>query len=218
MKYAYTAILLVGILACGQKSHSVRIALPLPPKLDLTEYDYIYFPGFISDVQNDDFDTGLEALNFFKREFTRREIMSVVDKPPVDLSDKDPRTFFDREQPFFKTLNMDHPDRTLALTGVISFDILDRSGFQQVKNTDALGRVYYKTEFVEITGYNLNMRVFVYDMEGRILYRELLKDTVDVAGNPSDARLVYYELLQRMSDRILGLFTNTTIKQDRSLL
>lgn len=218
MKYLATALLLAGLLACGGRGHSVRIALPLPPKLDLTAYDYVYFPGFISDVHNDDLDTDVEALNFFKREFTRRDIMSVVDSAPVDLKDKDPRTFFDREQPFFKTLSLDNSDKTLALTGVVSFDILDRSGFQQVKNTDGFGRVYYKTEFVEITGYNLNLRVFVYDMEGRLLYREQLKDSVDVAGDPSDARLVYYELLQRMSDRILGLFTNTTIKQDRALL
>jgi hypothetical protein len=55
-------------------------------------------------------------------------------------------------------------------------------------------------------------------MEGKLLYTEALKDTLDVEGASVDERLGYYELLQRMSDRVLGLFSNTVVKAERSLL
>jgi hypothetical protein len=207
------------LMSCGGGSRSsVRIALPLPPKLDLSDYDYVYFPGFIAETQNEGFDPDLEALNFFKREFQRREVMSIIPVDAVDLSEKDARSFFVKEQPYFKTFNFEHSENTLAVTGGITFEVLDRSGFRQVETTDISGRSYYRTQFVEISGFDLTMKVFVYNLQGQLLYTESLKDSIDVEGESIDERLVFYELLQRISDRVLGLFANTVVKAERSLL
>ena len=97
--------------------------------------------------------------------------------------------------------------------------MLDRSGFREVQATDLRGRRYYKTQFVEITGFNLTMRVYVYELNGgKLLYRELVKDTIDVEGSNVDQRLAFYNLLQRISNRVLGLFSSTVVKAERSLL
>lgn len=209
---------LLVLMGCGGPRANVRIELPLPPKLDLTNYGYIYFPGFIVETKNENIDPNSEALNYFRREFQRREVMSILPDPAIDMSDKDARTFFERNQPFFKTLTFERPADTLAVTGAITFEILDRSGFRQVEATDISGRTYYRTQFVEITGFDLAMKVYVYDLEGKLLYTESLKDSVDVDGASVDERLAFYELLQRMSDRVLGLFSHTVVKAERSLL
>lgn len=204
--------------SCGGPRSSVRIALPLPPKLDLSDYEFVFFPGFISETQVDSFDPDLEAVNFFKREFTRRDVMPTIEVAPADFSGKETRKFFVKEQPFFKDYQFEHADNTLAVTGSLTFEVLDRSGFRQVETTDITGRSYYRTQFVEITGFDLTMKVFVYNMEGQLLYTESLKDSIDVEAESTDERLVFYELLQRISDRVLGLFTNTVVKAERSLL
>ena len=218
MKKGGALLALVLLWGCSGEDKKVRIDLPLPPKLDLTRYDYLYFPGFIADIPHEYFDTDREAVNFFKREISRRDVMGVIENAPADLSEKDPRSFFGRTQPFFKSFNFENSESTLALTGVISFESVDRSGFQEVDSMDYLGRRVKRVEYVEVTGFNLNMKVFVYDLNGRLLYRETLMDSTNIQGSNPDERLVFYDLLQRISDRVLGLFANTHVKAERSLL
>ena len=213
----FPALLMLAACGGGPKK-SVRIALPLPPKLDLTDYSFVYFPGFITETRNENFEPDIEALNYFRREFIRKNIIGVIEKGPTDLSDKDAREFFEREQPFFKTMNIEQSEETLAVTGAISFEVLDRSGFRQVQHTDISGRSFYRTQFVEVTGFDLTMRVYVYDLEGKLLYTESLKDSIDVEGESFDERVVFYELLTRISNQVLGLFSNTVVKAERSLL
>ena len=212
-------LLLLVFSSCGGGSRSnVRIALPLPPKLDLSTCEHVYFAGFISENPNEFFKPDTEAVNYFVREFTRQNILSITAAKPLDFTGKDARTLFEKEQPFFKGLPIPESDTTLTVTGSLNFEVLDRSGFRQVEVTDLTGRSYYKNQYVEITGFDLTMKVFVYDLSGKLLYTEALKDTLDVEGTNADQRLVFYDLLQRMSTRVLGLFTNTVVKADRSLL
>lgn len=219
MRHISVILPLLFLLACGSEGKRVRISLPLPPKLDLTDYNYLYFPGFVTTVENEIFDTEREAINFLRRELSRKDVMSIVDRPPVDLSELDPRSFFQRTQPFFQSFNFQNSEATLALTGEIAFDIVDRSGFREVQRTDFTGRRIRQTQFVEITGFDLSMRVFVYEIGGgRLLYSQLLKDTMDVEGSNPDHQLVFYDLMQRVSNRIIGLFSNTLVRAERSLL
>lgn len=207
------------LLGCGAADRAVRIDLPLPPKLDLSEYDHVFVSGFIPGVENDVFDTDLETVNFFRREFKQRDVLGLIEADPVDISSKDPRAFFTRQQPFFQAFNFPSADNVLALTGVVTFESLDRSGFREVEGTDNLGRRFYRTQFVEITGFNLALRVYVYDINtGKLLYRELLSDAMEIEGTDPDTKLVFYDLMQRVSERVMGLFTQTTVKAERNLL
>lgn len=219
MKHVILAILLFVVVACSGRKQSVGVSLPLPPKLDLTEYDQVYFPGFITNDKNRDFDTVVEAINFFKNEFTRRDVMPILDQEPTDLSDEDPRDFFAGDQPFFSEFEWDESHRILAVTGVVNYEVLDRSGFRQVQTNDVSGQTYYRTQFVEMTGYVVRMRVYVYEMgEGKLMFKELLQDEIDVEGPPGDTRLAFYALLERMADRVVGLFANTKVRAERTLL
>ncbi|CAM2068087.1 hypothetical protein SCOR_22155 [Sulfidibacter corallicola] len=211
--------LVLTLSNCGSSGRAVRIELPLPPKLDLTDFNYVYFPGFVANVKGASFDTEQTAINFFVREFRRKEVMPVLDEDKVDLSGKDPRNFFARQQPFFRQFHFNHAEETLAVTGIISFNILDRSGFKDVTTTDAFGRRFNRSQFVEVTGFNLDLQIFVYELnEGKLLYRGVLRDSTDLEGTNIDEQLVFNELLQRVSERVLGLFTNTVVKAERSLL
>ena len=53
------------LAGCGgsEKKNTVPIDLSLPAKLDLTNYDRIYFPGFISDVKNEFFDPETDPIS-----------------------------------------------------------------------------------------------------------------------------------------------------------
>ena len=130
------APLMLIITGCGGGGKDVRIDVALPPKLDLANYQSVYFPGFISERPNEKIDAEREALNFLRREFLRRSAMDIVKRNPVDLSEKDPRSFFVRDQPYFRSFNM--PSETLALTGVIDFESVDRSGFREEEVNDYL--------------------------------------------------------------------------------
>lgn len=212
---------LLLLVACGtdeKKSNRVLIPMSLPAKLDLSTYDNVVFPGFISDVENEFFVPEVEAVNYFRRELVRRDVIDVVEMDIVDLKDKDPRAFFEREQPFFSQLPVEAPGNTLAVTGVVSFEARDLSRFQRVQDRAANGRVYYRTQFVEMTGFELNIRVLVYEMEsGKMLYRETLSDRMDIQGKEVDQRLVYYDLLNRVSGKVVGLFSNTVVRDERIL-
>jgi hypothetical protein len=220
MRNLFLGALCLSLLGCGSgRGDAVRIDLPLPARLDLTLYDHLYFPGFIVDSKESEFDLSRESINFFRREFKRKEVMDLIEREPADFSDRDPRVFFTRQQPYFKTFNFSESEQTLAVTGVITYESVDRSGFRQVANQDVLGRNYYSTEFVEASGFTLTMRVYVYELsEGKLLYRTLLRDNMDVLGDNIDERLVYYDLLQRVSDRVLSLFSSTTVQAERNLL
>ena len=215
-----TGLILIIATACGPQTKDVRIAVALPPKLDLTDYDTLYFPGFITEDEGLAFDPEREALNFLRREFKLRSGMSIVNRSPLDLSDKDPRSFFAKDQPFFRELNMPQSNRALALTGVIAFESVDRSGFREIRDTDYItGRIRTRTQYVEITGFNLNMRVYVYELSGgRLIYSDVLQDSAEVPGASPDEKLVLYDLMERVSDRVLGLFSNTLVRAERSLL
>ena len=215
----FLCLTLIFALGCGGSNRSVRIDLPLPPKLDLSQYDQIYIPGFITDVANEEFDVDWETVNFFKRELKRNQVLGLIDEEPVDMSDRDPRSFFTRQQPFFQSFNFPQSENVLALTGVVTFESLDRSGFREVEGTDNFGRQTYRTQFVEVTGFNLGLRVFVYDVNtGQLLYRELLRDSMELEGTDPDLKLVFYDLMQRVSDRVMGLFSQTMVKAERNLL
>ncbi|MCB1049975.1 MAG: hypothetical protein H6510_17975 [Acidobacteria bacterium] len=217
MRYGIGLALL--LMACGGEQNRVRISLPLPPKLDLSLYNQIYIAGFIASDKNQDFDSDAETLNFFRREFIRRNAIDVVEHPPMELSDQDPRSFFDRVQPEFTKIEDMNKEDTLILTGEVSYEILDRSGFRQVEGTDISGNRFYQTRFVEATGYLLKLRIFVYELkEGNLLYRESLQDEIDVDGPPGDTKLAFNALLDRMSTSVLGLFSNTTVRAERNLL
>lgn len=210
----------LSLSSCGGGAKSVRIELPLPSKLDLSEYDHVFLAGFIADVKNEKLDADREAINFFNNEFGRREgSVSLVKENPADLSDRDPRDFLARRQPFFKQFNFDGSERTLALTGVVTFERLDRSGFREVQAVDLYGRRYKRTQFVEATGFNLELKVYVYELnEGNLLYRGLFRDAMDIEGDNVDQRLVFYDLMERISGNVMGLFNNTNVKAERKLL
>jgi len=215
----FLPLTLLFLISSCTGNKDVRIAVSLPPKLDLTQYDYVYFPGFITEAQVESIDTERETLNFLKREFLRHSPVGVVPQGSVDLSDKDPRSFFIRDQPFFKSFNFKNADTTLALTGVVSFESVDRSGFHEVEQTDYTGRRVTRSQYVEVTGFTLNMKVYVYELNnGKLLYTDTLMDTADVMGSNADERMVLYDLMERMSVRVLGLFSNTLVKAERSLL
>lgn len=219
MKRILTLMPLLWLMGCGGGSKDVRISVALPPKLDLTRYEYLYMPGFIVAAESEKIDAERETMNFLKREFLRRTNMGVVNYAPVDLSEKDPRSFFLPEQPFFRSMNFPNVESTLALTGVLSFEAVDRSGFREVERTDQTGRRITQAQYVEITGFNLEIRVYVYDLgNGKLLYTDVMTDTADVEGSNVDERLVLYDLMERVSVRVLGLFSNTLVRAERSLL
>ncbi len=213
------AFTLICMLACQGNKRAVRIDLPLPPKLDLSEFDQLFFPGFICTDKNDYFDTVTETVNFFKNEFSRRDVIDIFDHEVIDLDDQEAREFFEGDQPYFAELEIDGGDRMLAITGVVNYETVDRSGFRQVQSQDISGQSYYRTQFVEMTGYILRMRVYVYELgAGKLMFKELVQDEIDVEGPPGDTRLAFYSLLERSSDRVVGLFANTKVRAERKLL
>jgi len=213
-------LLLILLAGCAGPANKVNISLPLPPKLDLSLYDHLLLLGFISSDQNREFSSEKECLNFLRRELIRKKALPLLEAPPFDLAERDPRTFFEKEQPALADLPLaEDKSRTLTLTGEVSFEVLDRSGFRQVQTTDITGNRVYQTRFVEATGYQVKLRLHVYELgKGRLLYREALQDEIDVEGPPGDTRLAFNELLHRMSQNIIGLFTPTVVRAERNLL
>lgn len=213
---ATLALLLLG--ACGSEKKKLRIGLPLPPKLDMTDYDHLYFPGFITLNEVETFDPERETINYLRREILRKNVMTVVPRPTLDLSSRNPREFFIPNQPFFRELAIQNADRTVALTGEVAFQQVDRSGFKEVERIDITGRTYRQTQFVEMTGFNLDVRIFVYNMDGQLLYSQTLRDTTELEGVNLDQQQIFMDLMARISDRVMSLFTTTTVRAERSLM
>lgn len=219
MKGVWGTLCVLALVGCTGGKQRVQVELPLPPRMDLSAFDNLYFAGFVNQDQNQEFDTVRETLNFFRNEFAHRKVIDLLDREPMELKVDDPERFFDKQQSQFAGLDLEAADRTLVLSGVISYNVVDRSGFRTLNTTDFLGQTYQRTQFVEATGYVLKVRIFVYEAgRGDLVYRELLQDEIDIEGPPGDTRLAFYDLLERLSERLVGLFTHTNVKAERTLL
>ncbi|PIE03618.1 MAG: hypothetical protein CSA81_01400 [Acidobacteria bacterium] len=222
--FSFFLILVAFTWACGSHSvkNKVQVELPLPPKLDVGQYKYLVMPGFYK-VPGEDVAQGVrvgrEAVNFFRREIMKNGNIEWVDVEPVDFSEIDPETFFVEKQPFFEKPDFKNAKETIALCGTVKYQVFDRSGFQTFADVDRYGRMYNKTIFVEKTGYQLNMMFYIYDLEtGKLIHRESMQDELDLNGPAADNRLAFYELAQRMANRVISLFTDTQVKAERTLL
>jgi hypothetical protein len=220
VRLALIFILGAWLTSCGPNHDRVRVELPLPPRLDVQEIEGVYLPGFLLLRDTADIGADRETKIYFRREITRNKDVNWVEGPEMALGDADPKTLFTEEQPLFavqESLNL--PKKTLLLTGAVQFDLKDRSGFRSVQTTDRYGRVYNRSIYAEMTSYELQFLICAYNSEtGKLIYREFMTDQLDIDGPPADNKLAFYELLQRMSGRILGLFSDTKVKAERRLL
>jgi len=226
MKYGWLIAISLAVVTIGCSTGTgkdkVQVELPLPPKLDVGQYKYLIVPGFYK-VPTKEVGQGVniefEAVNFFQREIEKNGNISWVEIPRVDFSSKEPETFFIEQQPFFAKPDFTNAKETIALSGTVEFLVSDKSGFRTVADVDRFGRMYNRTMFVEQTGYKLKMMVVIYDLEtGKLLHKETMEDELDIDGPTSDNRLAFYDLVQRMSNRIISLFTDTEVKAERALL
>jgi hypothetical protein len=217
-------LLLLLITGCGAGGgkDKVQVELPLPPKLDVGQYRYLIMPGFYRVPGSDDSQhvkVGSEAVVFFRREIIKNGNIEWVDVPAVDFSAKDPENFFVDSQSFFEQPDFPHAKETIALSGTVEFLVTDKSGFQTVADVDRYGRMYNRTYFVERMGYKLRMMIVIYDLEtGKLIHRESMQDELELDGPARDNRLAFYELAQRMANRVISLFTDTQVKAERVLM
>jgi len=207
----------------GARKDKVQVELPLPPKLDVGQYKYLVMPGFYRvpaiKETGQGVRVGSEAVHFFRREILKNGNIDWVDVPLVDFSQQNPETFFAEKQPFFEQPDFPNAKETIALCGTVDFVVTDRSGFQTVSDVDRYGRMYNRTVFVEKTGYVLKMMVCIYDLEtGKLIHRESMQDELALDGPAADNRLAFYELAQRMANKVISLFTDTQVKAERALL
>lgn len=219
---AFVFVLLLTSCSGGSGKDKVQVELPLPPKLDVGQYKYLIMPGF-HQMENKEIDQEMnvrrETINFFQREIEKNGNIKWVEVPEVDFSQKEPETFFIEQQPFFEKPDFPNANETIALSGTVEFKVVDKSGFQTVADVDRYGRMYNKTLFVERTGYKLSIMVVIYDLgTGKLMHKETMEDELDIDGPSADNRLAFYDLAQRMSNRVISLFTDTEVKAERALL
>lgn len=193
----------------------VPLKLPLKPRLALAEGETLALAPFI--IAADDQDTRgrsgrVDVQGEFSR-YLRKQIAKSTKLDLVDATDRRPPTADWEELQANRDWWRDIAQETGAayvLSGVIDFDIEDKSGYKTEEYVSPVdGRTYYRQVLVESTGFVFDIVVAVFDGDtGEKLIEENFRDFKEFDQRNYDEILGLFENLRALESQLIGIFVS----------
>ncbi len=193
----------------------VPLKLPLKPRLALAEGETLALAPFI--IAADDKDTrGRSGRVDVQAEFSRylrKQISKATKLDLVDATDRRPPTSDWEELQANRDWWRDIAQETGAafvLSGVIDFDIEDKSGYKTEEFVSPVdGRTYTRQVLVESTGFVFDIVVAVFDGDtGEKLIEENFRDFKEFDQRNYDEILGLFENLRALESQLVGIFVS----------
>lgn len=211
-------ILLTLTLAAGALDAGVievPLKLPLKPRLAVAEGETVAIAPFI--IAADDKDTrGRSGRVDVQAEFARylkKQIAKSTKLEVVDATDQRASTADWEELQANRDYWRDIAEATGAafvLSGVIDFDIEDKSGYKTEEFVSPIdGRTYYRQVLIESTGFVFDIVVAVFDGDtGEKLIEENFRDFKEFDQRNYDEILGLFENLRALESQLIGIFVS----------
>jgi hypothetical protein len=198
----------------GKTAH-VAIALPVPPRLDIAGMESVLIASFRAD-ETTFLDVNRELTRFMRSEFRKRTPLEVRDAVPAPAIPEQSVEDLLANSDFWKRLAEEY-DADLIVSGLVSYDRQDVSGFRDVDLVDPrTGQKVRETRFVEAEEFSYSLEVFFMDgASGTLLFRDRMRQGAVFPGSQNDPITAFYELTETMADDVLGVITSRMRTEDR---
>lgn len=198
----------------------VNLKLPLRPRLPLGGDQKLAIAPFIIVITDQEARTDRGAKVDIQSEFSRylkKQISKATKLQIVEIgSTRLPGTSMkelETNRDFWRELSA-RSGADFILTGVIDFDVEDKSGYRTEEYVSPVdGRAYYRQVLIETTGFVFDIVVAVFDGDtGEKLIEENFRDFKEFDQRNYDEILGLFENLLALESQLLGIF----VSQDTS--
>ena len=190
----------------------VKLKLPLKPKLQINGDEKVAIAPFVianQEKRNDrasKVDVQSEFQRYLKKQLTKNTKLKIIDVPPTRLPATDMKAL-EANRDFWKDLGA-KTGADYIITGVVDFDINDKSGYrteEYVSPTD--GRTYYRQVLVETTGFVFDIDIAVFNGDtGEKVLEDNFRDFKEFDQRNYDEILGLFENLRSLETQLVGLF------------
>jgi hypothetical protein len=212
---AATALFLAGTLPLFGGVIEVKLKLPVKPKLALQGDERIAVAPFIvasdGERRNDRaarVDLQAEFNRYLRKQLAKSTKLRIIDAPASRLPGTDMKAL-EASPDFWKSLGM-QTGADFIVTGVVDFDINDRSGYRTEEFTSPVdGRTYYRQVLVESTGFVFDIDIAVFNADtGEKVVEESFRDFKEFDQRNYDEILGLFENLRALETQLVGIFVS----------
>lgn len=190
------------------KMFRVQVGIPVPPRLEIEGNEALLVASFVSE-DTSLLDVNRELVRFLRGEFRQTTSLDVLDVvPPPAIPEQSIDDLLANSE-FWKYLSREY-GADLIVSGVISYDREDTSGFEDVDMRNSVtGQRYRQGVFVEREDFEYSLDVFFMDgATGTLLFRDRMQRRVRFRGSANDPITAFYELSESIVGDVLAVVTH----------
>lgn len=212
---AVAGALVLAALPAAAGVIEVKLKLPVKPKLQLTGDERILVAPFIiasdGERRNDRaarVDLQSEFNRYLRKQLAKSTKLRIVDMPATRLPGGDMKAL-EASPDFWKSLGM-QTGADYIVTGVVDFDINDKSGYRTEEFTSPVdGRTFYRQVLVESTGFVFDIDIAVFNADtGEKVLEESFRDFKEFDQRHYDEILGLFENLRALETQLVGIFVS----------
>lgn len=189
------------------KAIKVSVSLPVPARLDLGEARRLLVASFLAD-ENTLLDTNRELVRFLRNEFRKRTSLEVLEITPPPAVPEQTLDDLEANRGFWQHLGREY-GADLIVSGAVSYDRRDASGFQTVDETSpTTGQKVRQTRFVEQEEFIFEVIILFMDgATGEKLFRDRLQRGALFRSQQNDPITAFYDLSESIAGDVLAVVT-----------
>ncbi len=191
----------------------VKMKLPTKPKLQINGDEKIAIAPFVI-VANQErksdragkIDVQKEFQRYLKKQLGKSTKLHLVDAPQTRLPGTDIKKL-EADRDFWKKLGA-QSGADYIITGIIDFDINDKSGYKSEEYiSPADGRTYYRQVLIESTGFVFDIDIAVFNADsGEKVLEDNFRDFKEFDQRNYDELLGLFENLRSLETQLVGMF------------
>ena len=210
------AVLLPLLIISPAAGDAIKVALkmPVPPKINTTGVKNILVASFIWKT-NVDIDINREAVRALRSELRKTNKFNILDVPPPNLPEQSLEDLLNNYQ-FWKHLGEEY-DADLIVSGMISFNSSDKSGFVNVDEISPItGQKVRTTRYADREEFKLELSLYFFKgLNGAFLYEDNYMDSSIYEGKANDALQIFYDFNDRIKEELKGIITPQIREEER---
>lgn len=210
--------LIVSHTACIS-AHRVRLRLPAEPVVRVAEDDLVLIiPFILGEAESDEkpraeIDVQVELMDYLTKTLRKKEFNVHMDRNvvlPTSNLEK-----LKENSAFWKNTAQEHL-ASVVLSGAVDFRVEDRSSYETQEFVSQYdNRTYRRQILIQRTGFILDLLLFIFDDEGKLIKEVPLKQFVEHEVRNYDQLTGFFETIHPMEESIVHLFVPHRSRQRR---
>jgi hypothetical protein len=188
----------------------VTVPLPVPPRLDTTNLRRLLVASFLAN-ESALLDVNRELVRFLRGEFRKNADLEVLDVTPPPAVPEQTLEDLIVNREFWTYLGREY-GADLIVTGVVSYERRDSSGFRDVDTiSPTTGQKVRQSQFVEQEQFLYTLDILFMDgATGELRFRDRLQRSAVFRGTRNDPITAFFELSESMAPDVLAIVKQRT--------